>query len=94
MEILGRQQTEEERRNLYKTHLTETALGPLWLADYLHEECHLWDEVDPHDVELVTKQNMGKRLIKLAGLAKESNIYELTRRLVEAPGAAPLREKT
>jgi hypothetical protein len=44
-------------------------------------------------VELVTKQNVGKKVLKLAGMVSEANIVELVRRLVEAPGAAPLREK-
>jgi len=93
MEILGRQQSEEEVRELYKVHLTQTALGPYWLAHFLHDVCHVFDEVDPQDVELVTKQNVGKKVLKLAGMVSEANIVELVRRLVEAPGAAPLREK-
>ena len=94
MEILGRQQTQEEVQELYKVHLTQTALGPYWLAHFLHEVCHLFEYVDPRDVEKITRQNIGKQVLWLAGMVSEANIVELVRSLVEAPGAAPLREKT
>jgi len=93
MEYLGRTLSEEEIDDLYKVLFAQSAIGPLVLAHFLHDECHLWDEIDS-DPQLVAKQNMGKRVLKRVGMIRESNLYELTRRLVEAPGAAPLREKT
>jgi hypothetical protein len=93
MEYLGRQLPEEEIDELYKVLFTQTAIGPLVLAHLVHDECHLWDEIDP-DPQLVTRQNLARRVLKRTGLVRESNLFELTRRLVEAPGAAPLREKT
>ena len=93
MDYLGRTLSEEEIDDLYKILFTQSAIGPLVLTHLLHDECHLWDEIDS-DPQLVAKQNMGKRVLKRVGMIRESNLYELTRRLVEAPGAAPLREKT
>ncbi len=93
MEYLGRQLAEEEIDELYQVLFTQTATGPLVLAHFLHDECHLWDEIDP-DPQLVAKQNLGKRVLKRVGMIREANLFELTRRLVETPGAAQLREKT
>jgi hypothetical protein len=93
MDYLGRTLSEEEIDDLYKVLFTQSAIGPLVLAHFLHDECHVWDEIDA-DPQLVARQNMGKRVLKRVGMIRESNLYELTRRLVEVPGAAPLREKT
>ena len=93
MEYLGRTLSEEEIDDLYKVLFTQSAIGPLVLAHFLHDECHLWDEIDP-DPQLVAKQNMGKRMLKRVGQIREDNLYELTRRMIEVPGPAPLREKT
>jgi len=93
MKYLGKQLSEEEIDDLYKVLFTQTAIGPIVLAHFLHDECHVWDEIEP-DAQLVTRQNIGKRVLKRVGMIREENLYELTRRMVEVPGAAPLREKT
>jgi len=92
MEYLGRTLSEEEIDDLYKVLFTQSAIGPLVLAHFLHDECHVWDEIDS-DPQLVAKQNMGKRVLKRVGQIREDNLYELTRRMIEVPGPAPLREK-
>jgi len=92
MDYLGRTLSEEEIDDLYKVLFTQSAIGPLVLAHFLHDECHLWDEIDS-DPQLVAKQNMGKRVLKRVGQIREDNLYELTRRMIEVPGPAPLRGK-
>jgi hypothetical protein len=93
MEYLGRRLSEKEVDELYEVLFTQTAIGPLVLAHFLAEECHLWDEIDP-DPQLVAKQNLGKRVLKRVGKIREANLYELTRRLLEVPPPARLREKS
>jgi hypothetical protein len=89
----GQELSEEDINDLYAVHFLGTASGPVVLAHLLHYICHLWDEIEP-DAELVARQNIGKQLLKRIGMIREDQIFELTRRLIEAPAAAPLREKT
>lgn len=93
MEYLGRRMSEKEIDELYQVLFTQTAIGPLVLAHFLHDECHLWDEIDP-DPQLVARQNLGKRVLKRVGKIREAKLFELTRRLVEVPAPAQLRGKT
>jgi hypothetical protein len=93
MIYLGKQLTETDIDQMYHVLFAQSAVGPIVLAHFLAQECLLWDEIDP-DPQLVAKQNIGKRLLKRIGAIRESNLYELTRRLVEATPPAQLREKT
>ena len=89
----GKDLSEEDINDLYNVLFAKTATGPIVLAHFLHQVCHFWDEIEP-DPQLVAGQNICKQVLKRIGMISEANLYELTRRLVEVPGAAPLREKT
>lgn len=89
----GKEITEEDFEQLLSGLLISSEAALIIAAYWLHHECHLWDEIDPKDMELVVRQNMGKWLLKRASMVREANIYELTRRLFEAPEPAPLRGK-
>jgi len=86
--------TEEDFEQMLQGLLLSSETAVILFAWWLHHKCHVWDEIDPNNIELAVQQNMGKWAMKRAGRVRESNLYELTRRLVEVPGAAPLREKT
>jgi hypothetical protein len=84
--------SEAEIDALYQIHFTQ-GVGPTVLAHLLHEECHLWDQVQLDDHEAIALQNLGRRLLIRVGRIREDAVIELTRRLVETVPPAPLREE-
>jgi hypothetical protein len=93
----GKKLSEEDVNELYTILFLQSAVGPIVLAHLLHDECCIWDEIaldSPILAQLVANQNLGKRVLKRVGMIREENIYELTRRMIEVPPPAQLREKT
>ncbi len=93
MEWQGNELSEEDINDIYRAQ-AHTATGALFFTHLLAYECHLYDEIDPHNVELVAGQNLAKRILKRIGTIREANLYELTRQLIHGPEPAQLREKT
>jgi hypothetical protein len=92
--IWGNQEIKEQDfEELLQGLLSSSEGVRICFAYWLHHRCHLWDEIDPNNIELVVEQNMGKWAMKRAGMVQESNIYELTRRMIEVSPPAQLREK-
>lgn len=94
----GKELSEEDVDELYNVLFAKTATGPIVLAHFAHVVCRFWDQIarpgEGEGPELVARQNVAKEVFKRAGLVREANLFELTRRMLEVPPPAPLREKT
>ena len=89
--IIGGKEFTEEQQNAVLRRVFLEGHGPLALTVLLNRLFLLWEEVVPAP-ELVTKQNMGKQLLKMVGLVKEDMLHELTMRIIGGFPPAPLQE--
>jgi len=66
--------------------------GLIFLTYILHEYCHIWDEINPGNMDLVSRHNFGMWLLKRFGILREDSLIDLTRRLLGQEEAAQLPE--